>query len=86
MSLLGPLRADFSVFKKEISGRFLLNDEDTCQYVRSMIPELRERLNAMDYKVHEIDCVPGDKIRLQPVDFIEALLESGSDRVLNIVI
>jgi hypothetical protein len=86
MTLLGPLRADFSVLKKEISGRFLLNDEDACQYVRSMIPELRERLNAIDYKVHEIDCVLGDKIRLQPVDFIEALLESESDRVLNIVI
>ena len=86
MSLLGPLRADFSVLKNEISGRFLLNDEDTCQYVRSMIPELKERLNAIDYKVHEIDCVLGDKIRLQPVDFIDALLESESDRVLNIVI
>jgi hypothetical protein len=86
MTLLGPLRADFSIFKKEISGRFLLSDEDTCQYVRSMIPELREKLKAIDYTVHEIDCALGDKIRLQPVDFIDSLLKSESDRVLNIVI
>ena len=86
MSLLGPLRADFSVLKKEISGRFLLNDEDTCEYVRSMIPELKERLNKIDYKVHEIDCCTGDKAGIQVDDFIETLLKADSERVLNIVI
>ena len=86
MSFLGPLRADFSILKKEISGRFLLTDEETCQYVGSMIPELKERLERVDYKVHEIDCVTGDKIRIQPTDFIETILKAGADRVLNIVI
>ena len=86
MSLLGPLRADFSILKKEISGRFLLNDEDTCEYVRSMIPELKERLNAIDYKIRKIDCRTGDKTGIQPADFIETLLKADSDRVLNIVI
>ncbi len=86
MSLLGPLRADFSILKKGIFGRFLLNDEETCQYIRSMIPELKERLNKIDYKVYEIDCCTGDKAGIQPDDFIETLLKSESDRVLNIVI
>jgi len=86
MTSLGPLRADFSILKKEISGRFLLNDEEICQYVRSMLPELKERLKGIDYKVHEIECFTGDKTRIQPTDFIEAMLKTGSDRVLNIVI
>lgn len=86
MSSLGLLRADFSVLKKEISGRFLLKDEEICQYFRSMIPELKERLERIDYRVHDIDCVTGDKTRIQPADFIEMMLKAGSDRVLNIVI
>lgn len=86
MSLLGPLRADFSILKKEISGRFLLTDEETCQYFRSMIPELKKRLESVDYKVHEIHCVKGDKTRIQPVDFIETILKASPDRVLNIVV
>jgi hypothetical protein len=86
MTSLGPLRADFSILKKEISGRFLLSDEEICQYVRSMIPELKERLGSIDYKVHEIECVTADKTRIQPSDFIEMMLKSGADRVLNIVI
>jgi len=86
MSFLGPLRADFSVLKKEISGRFLLHDEATCEYVRSMIPELKERLNAIDYKVREIDCRSGEKAEIHPADFIETLFKADTDRVLNIVI
>ncbi len=86
MSFLGPLRADFSILKKEISGRFLLNDEEICQYVRSMIPELKKKLESIDYKVHDIDCGIGEKARFQPADFIEMMLKPTSDRVLNIVI
>ncbi len=86
MTILGPLRADFSILKKEISGRFFLNDEKIRQYVRSMLPELKKRLESIDYKVHEIDCHSGDKARIQPADFIETILKAGSDRVLNIVI
>jgi len=86
MTHLGPLRADFSILKKEISGRFLLNDEDTCQYVRLMIPELKDRLKDIDYKVHEIDCLTGEKNRIQPMSLIEEMINTGSERVLNIVI
>ncbi|OGR11747.1 MAG: hypothetical protein A2277_15475 [Desulfobacterales bacterium RIFOXYA12_FULL_46_15] len=86
MSLLGSLRADFSILKKEISGRFILENEETRQYVQSMMPELKERLESIDYHVHEIECASADQTRIQPHDFIETLLKSGTDRVLNIVI
>lgn len=86
MSFLGPLRADFSILKKEISGRFFLNNEETRQYVQSMIPELKERLEGIDYHVHEIECDSADQTRIQPADFFETLLKSGTDRVINIVI
>nr|NJM03809.1 hypothetical protein [Desulfobacula sp.] len=51
-----------------------------------MMPELKERLYAIDYKVREIDCRTGEKTEIQPADFIETLLKADADRVLNIVI
>lgn len=86
MSHLGPLRADFSILKKEISGRFFFKDQDICHYVQSMLPDLRERLEKRDYSVREIRCFSDEKTGLEPFNLIERLLKAGSDRVLNIVI
>jgi len=86
MTQLGPLRADFSILKKEITGRFLLQDDDTCDYVRSMIPGLKRRLATIDYNVHQIECHTGTKAQIQKSSFIENVLNVRGDQVLNIVV
>ncbi len=86
MSRLGPLRADFSILKKKMTGRFLLKDEDTCQYVKSMIPELKTRLANIDYQVHQIECTIAKKEDIQQNRFIETLVKARDNQVLNIVI
>lgn len=86
MTRLGPLRADFSILKKEISGRFLLMDEDTCNYVKSMIFELKKGLEKIGYNIHQIDCSVAKKEDIQKNSFIETLVKECDDQVLNIVI
>ncbi len=86
MSRIGALRADFSLLKKEITGRFLLQNDETCDYVKSMIPELKKRLGRIEYKALEIECEVAKKEELQPGSFIETLIKISDDRILNIVI
>jgi len=86
MSRLGPLRADFSILKKKISGKFLLNDDKTCEYVKSMIPELLTRLSNIEYQVHKIDCYTAKREEIQQSSFIETLVKASDDSVLNIVV
>ncbi|SDT85787.1 hypothetical protein [Desulfobacula phenolica] len=86
MSRLGPLRADFSILKKKMTGRFLLKDEDTCKYVESMIPELKTRLAGIDYQAHQITCINAEKNDIHHSSLIETLIKDRDDQVLNIVI
>jgi len=86
MTRLGPLRADFSILKKEITGRFLLKDYDTCAYIKSMIPELTSRLANIEYNVRKIDCDTAKKKEIQESIFIESLVTARDGSLLNIVI
>ena len=86
MTRLGPLRADFSILKNQITGRFLLKDNDTCEYVKSMIPELTTKLANIEYQVHQIECTTAKKEEIQQSSFIESLVKAHDDSVLNIVI
>ncbi len=86
MTRLGPLRADFSILRKEITGRFLLQDEDTVGYVKSMIPELKEKLADIEYTVRDIECSLGKKEEIIETGFIETLVKASEDQMLNIVI
>ena len=86
MSNIGAVRADFSILKKEITGRFLFQDEETCAYFESMIPELKERLSKIEYKALKIECSIAKEEEIQPESFIEALVKASDERVLNIVI
>jgi len=86
MTQLGPLRADFSILKKEITGQFLLKDDETCAYVNSMILELKTRLANIEYHVRKIDCKTAKKEEIQESIFIESLVTARDDSVLNIVI
>lgn len=86
MTQLGMMRADFSILKKEISGRFLLRDEPTRSYVESMIPELKKGLARIQYQVRQIDCSIAPKEDIQPSRFVETLVKAQEDQVVNIVI
>ena len=86
MTKLGPLRADFSILKKEITGRFLLKDDGTCQYVNSKISELKAGLAKIEYQVRKIECSIAKKEEIQQSSFIESLVTTSDDHVLNIVI
>ncbi|MCD4721897.1 MAG: hypothetical protein K8S13_18860 [Desulfobacula sp.] len=86
MTKLGPLRADFSILKKEITGRFLLKDDDTCKYVKSMIAELTTRLAKIEYQVRKIECHTAEKEEIQQSSFIESLVTARDESMLNIVI
>jgi len=86
MTKLGPLRADFSILKKEITGSFLLSDDETCQYVKSKISELKTGLATIEYHVRKIDCHVAKKEEIQQSKFIETLVKARDDQVLNIVI
>ena len=86
MTQLGPLRADFSILKKEITGRFLLKDDDTCKYVNSKIFELTTGLAKIDYQVRKIECSTAKKEEIQQSSFIESLVTTPDDYLLNIVI
>ena len=85
MTKLGTLRADFSILKKDITGRFLLQDDEICEYVKSMIPELKQKLENIEYHAFNIECKTAKKEEIQPGAFIETLLNAGEDRVLNVV-
>ncbi len=86
MTRLGSVRADFSIFKKEIYGRFRLADQDTCDYVGSLISELKTRLADKKYHVHHIECMVAEPEDIQPGSLIETLVKSKDDKVLNIVV
>ena len=86
MTKLGPLRADFSILKKEITGRFLLKDDETCKYVSSKIFELTTGLAKIEYHVRKIECNTAKKEEIQQSSFIESLVTSSDGHVLNIVI
>ena len=86
MTKLGPLRADFSILKKEITGKFLLKDDETCKYVSSKIFELTTGLAKIEYQVRKIECDIAKKEEIQQSSFIESLVTSSDDHVLNIVI
>lgn len=86
MTDIGPLRADFSVLRKNITGRFLLQDKATCEYVAGMLPELENRLLAIDYQVGQVECAVAEKEEIQEGSLIESLLKADDDQVLNIVV
>jgi len=86
MTRLGPLRADFSILKKEITGRFLFKDDDTCKYVKSKICELTTRLAKSEYHVHQIECHTAEKEEIQHSSFVESLVRDRDDSVLSVVI
>jgi hypothetical protein len=86
MTNLGAVRADFSILKKAITGRFLLETDGVCQYMKTMIPELKLRFEQLEYTMGSIDCLTAAKADVHSNVLMESLFENGDDSVLNIVI
>ena len=85
MSNLGGLRADFSIYKKAISGRFNLSNIEVCDYFKKMLPELKENLLQREYLVRNIECKVVPKKDVSSASLVESFVRSG-DGLLNIII
>lgn len=86
MSRLGALRADFSILNKTLSGRFLLSDPKTCQWVESCIPELEDRLSKVKFTLQNVTCETVSSEKLDKNCLIESLAKDQEYSVLNIVV
>ncbi len=85
MTQLGPVRADFSMLKNNISGVFQVSDPEIARFFNGMLPELAQRLQKHDYLVHNITCRVTDTGVLTEKTFINELLQNETN-ALNIII
>ncbi|MBF0258967.1 MAG: flagellar hook-length control protein FliK [Desulfamplus sp.] len=76
MTNLGPIRADFSVLKNNITGGFQVSNEEIAVFFRQMLPELQRRLQLHDYQVHKIECRVAEPEKLAEQSIINELLKS----------
>ncbi|MCK5100590.1 MAG: flagellar hook-length control protein FliK, partial [Desulfobacteraceae bacterium] len=85
MSELGALRADFSIYKKAISGVFNLSSMEICDFVKKNLFQLKNRLAKIEYLVHSIECRVASQGDISPTSFIESFTKD-ENRILNIII
>ncbi|MCD4744273.1 MAG: hypothetical protein K8R67_17560 [Desulfobacteraceae bacterium] len=89
MSKLGGLRADFSIYKKSISGVFNLSSIEVCDFVKTKLPQLKENLTQREYLVRNIECKVASKEEISPTSLVESFAKDvtkDKDRILNIII
>ena len=86
MTALGPLRADFSILDKTISGRFLLENQVTCDYLTPKISDLRQRLAGIGYQAGSIDCQVARPEQIAPASLMLSMKASDDIQGLNIVV
>ena len=86
MTALGPLRADFSLLDKTISGRFLLENQATCDYLTPKISDLRQRLSGIGYQAGSIDCQVARPEQIAPASLMLSMKASDDIQGLNIVV
>lgn len=86
MTALGPLRADFSILDKTIAGRFLLENQATCDYLAPRISELRQRLAEIGYQAGNIDCQVARPEQIAPTSLMLSMKAPDEIPGLNIVV
>lgn len=86
LSRLGELCGDFSIYKKEITGVFGVADEETRALFSSCLPELRQRLQAHGFRVHDIACRLLAPEQLSDTGLVNRAVESSPDGMLNLVV
>lgn len=86
MSALGNIRADFSILDNAITGRFLLEDRDTRDYLESLMPDLYDRLESIQYKARRIECRVGTPKDLSSDVFVQSMVAPIENAGFNVVI
>lgn len=86
MTALGPLRADFSILDKTIAGRFLLENQATCDYLTPKISDLRRRLSGIGYQAGNIDCQVARPEQIAPASLLLSMKAPENMQGLNIVV
>ncbi|WP_020588231.1 flagellar hook-length control protein FliK [Desulfobacter curvatus] len=86
MTTLGPLRADFSILDKTITGRFLLESQETCDYLVPKVSELRQRLSGIGYQAGTIDCQVAQPEQIAPTSLMLSMKTPDDMQGLNIVV
>ncbi|HKL82370.1 MAG TPA: flagellar hook-length control protein FliK, partial [Desulfobacter sp.] len=86
MTTLGTLRADFSILDKTIAGRFLLENQATCDYLTPKISELRQRLSGIGYQAGNIDCRVARPEQIAPTSLMHSMKAPDDMQGLNIVV
>lgn len=86
MTSLGSLRADFSILKKSLTGRFFLEDQSTRDYMNSLMPELGRRLAGIGYQMGRVDCCVAEPRQLSPGALIQSMTSERQVQGLDLVI
>lgn len=86
MSSLGSIRADFSILNKAITGGFLLENQETCDYLQSRIPDLQNRLEAIQYKALKIECRVGVPKELSSDALVQTVVAPMENAGFKVVI
>ncbi|MCG8550251.1 MAG: flagellar hook-length control protein FliK, partial [Desulfobacterales bacterium] len=86
MSVLGPLRADFSILDKTITGRFLMENQAICDHLTPKIAELKQRLSKIGYQAGNIDCQIAQPEQIAPGSLMLSMKTPDDMHGLNIVV
>ena len=86
MTALGPLRADFSILDKTIAGRFLLENQGTCDYLTPRMSQLRQRLAEIGYQAGKIHCQVARPEQISPTSLMLSMKTPDDMQGLNIVV
>lgn len=86
MTVLGPLRADFSILDKTITGLFLLENQETCDYFIPKLAELKQRLSGIGYQTGSIDCRVALPEQIAPTSLMLSMKTPDDIQGLNIVV
>ena len=84
MSNLGHLQADVSVYKKSLSGEFLVGSDEAKELMDEALPALRTDLAIKGYAVRRMECRVVDPSVLSTTSLAEKLVdpEDGSVNIL----
>lgn len=85
MSRLGHLKADFSMYKKSISGEFGVENEEIQELFHQLIPDLTQSLEEKTYDVKRIGCSVISSGELAGTSLTD-MVTDNPDGVLNIVV
>jgi len=86
MTALGPLRADFSILDKTITGRFLLEKQEICDYLTPKVSQLRQRLSGIGYQAGNIDCRVARPEQIAPTSLMLSMKTPDDMQGLDIVV